>query len=674
MKPPKPGAAASAPRPHLAQIFRGSRITICALLIAVLQSAVFARAEDATALATQISDGAFAMLNQLHGPGGSTANATLGAVAIFAGDAQALSRTLAAGDREGMPSALTTLESDRDAVDNALATNPGLADAAVWKRIKAELAALSKQLGTAGSMPRVSGGGAPSPPAAHASTRSSAPMPAETMPASTMPAALAPASAATSAGTIASTTGAGPRVNIESRTPEGASVRVKGFIEGNSLKRGGIFAGDRELRAFKVGSALGEERINFDIGIESPAPDEVIRVYDADGRMAEAPIADAALAVGSTGSDRAVSAGSGRSETTNAPEIPALRGPTAPASTTMPSTEGGVEVFRNNRDGDSGLAGVNTAEIPSHGAPRKSPSKRHTIGSHLGNVQVTITAANLIDPMTRTYRLAGQIQGRGITRAGIYVNRRLVKPITGSFDANVTSFDEKFVMKDLAGEVTIRAYGVGDQFVESAVDLSTAVASAEIPDSNPMIAGGSMMSGPTIENTSGIMVEITGVGPITRNVYVVTGVISGRSLLAAGLYQNGMLVQRIAVRGGGIGGVIGSLIPGAPHNVSFNVRFNPQAGPATVRAFDSSGGYNEQPVIVAGASPYVPSPYGMNPYGGSPYGYNPYGASPYGYNANPYGYGSAARNPYAGGTLGAPPVNPYIAPTNPFGSPPASSW
>ena len=660
--------AAVARRRRLERLLRAGQVAICAMLLALTQLAGLARAEDPAAIATRISDGAFAMLNGLHVRGAAASNATVGAVAIFAGDAQALSRALAAGDREGAPSALATLESDREAVDIAVASNPGLFNAADWNRIKAEMATLSKQMGPARSSPRAVGGAGTAGPAA--ATHASAASPAATTPAATMPAAAA-AEAATI--TSAATSGAPPRVEIESRTAEGTNVRIKGYIEGSSLKRGGIFAGGHELRAFKIGGALGEQRINFDIGVESPARDAVIRVYDADGRMAEAPIADAGLAAGTSGVDAASSAGRDGSETSDAPEIPALRSSAPASSTAVPTTEGGVEVFRSNREGNSGLGGANTAEIPSHGTPRRSPSKRHTIGSHLGNVQVTITAANLIEPVSQTYELAGQIQGRGITRAGIYVNRRLVKAITAEFGANVTSFDEKFVMKDLGGEVTIRAYGVGDQFVESSVDLPTAMASAEIPDSNPMIAGGSMMSGPTIENDSGIMVQIAAVGQITRNVYVVSGVISGRNLSGAGLYQNGMLVQKIAVRGSGIGGVIGSLIPGASHNISFNVRFNPQAGPATIRAFDSSGGYNEQPVIVAGMSPYGGvSPYGMNPYGGSPYGYNPSGTNPYG--ANPYGYGSARPNPYAGGTLGAPPVNPYIAPTNPFGSPPASSW
>jgi hypothetical protein len=568
-----------------------------------LSRASVARAEDPTAVASRISDGAFAMLNGLHGRGASSANAMVGAVAIFAGDAQALSRMLAAGDRDGAPSALATLESDRDAVDGAVATNPGLLNAGYWKKIKGELAALAKVIGPApGAAPARSAGAAAGASASAASAAAARAAPSATGPPVT--ATGPPVTAAAPPPAAAASSATRPRVEIESRTAEGSGVRVKGYLEGNSLKRGGIYAGGEQLRAFKIGSVIGEQRINFDIGVESPAPGAVIRVYDADGQSAEAPIADATVAAAGAENGATASGGRGRSETADTPEVPALGG--ASASTAVPSTEGGVEVFRNNREGDSGLASVNTAEIPSHGAPRKSPSKRRTIGSHLGNVQVTITAANLIDPVHLIYELAGQIEGQGITRAGIYVHGRLVRPITAKFGSKVKRFHEQFVLKDIVGDVTIRAYGVGEQFVESSVDLSTAMASAGIPDTNPMTAGGSMLSGPTIENDSGLMVEIAAVGQITRNLYVVSGVISGRNLSAAGLYQNGMLVQRIAVRGNGIGGVIGALIPGASHNVSFNVRFNPQAGPAAIRAFDSSGGYNEQPVIV-----------GTNPYGGT---------------------------------------------------------
>jgi hypothetical protein len=637
------------------------------MVLAIVQFADLARAEDPAAAAARISDGAFAMLNGLNARSDAKSNATVGAVAVFAGDAQALSRTLAAGDHGGASSAFAMLESDRDAVDNAVASNPGLPNAADWNRIKSEMAALSKQIAPAGASLRVAARTSvpAAAPASAAAATSAEPLARGTT---------VPATAADSRSFETGKASARPRVVIESRNAEGSSVRVKGYIEGNDLKRGGIFAGAHELRAFKIADVAGEQRINFDIGIESPAPDAMLRVYDADGRIAEAPIANATLAAASSESDMAgVSSAPGRSDSSDAPEIPRLPRSTPASSTEAPTTESGVEVFRNHPDGESGLGSANTAEIPSHGTPRRSPSKRHTMSSHLGNVQITITAANQIGLLPPTYELAGQIHGHGVSRAGIYVSGRLAKPITVQYGSDVTSFDERFTTT--GGDVTIRAFGVGDQFVETSVDLSTAMASA----GTPMIPGGTMLGGSMAGDDSGVLVQIESVGPITRNLYVVSGVISGAHLSGAGLYQNGMLVQRIAVNGGGIGGVLGALIPGASRNVNFNVRFNPQAGPATIRAFDSSGGYNEQPVVVAGMSPYGSSvsPYGMNPYGGSPYGYNPYGTNPYG--TNPYGsYGAGISpyrpNPYSRGTFGAPPIDPYTAPTNPFGSPPASSW
>jgi hypothetical protein len=129
-----------------------------------------------------------------------------------------------------------------------------------------------------------------------------------------------------------------------------------------------------------------------------------------------------------------------------------------------------------------------------------------------------------------------------------------------------------------------------------------------------------------------------------------------------------MLVQNIPVRGGGLGGMLSGLLSGGSRNVNFTARFNPQAGPASIRAFDASGGFAEQPVVAGG--------YGVNPYAGaSPYG-SPYGA-PYGspYGAAPYGTAPYGSNPYTGGAFGSPPINNYAPPTNPF-APPAgsSSW
>jgi hypothetical protein len=631
-------------------------------------------AGDAAATAAQISDGAFAMLNAVNGTDASKS----GPVAIFAGDAHSLSDSVAAGDRAGTASNLAALEGDRSGVDSVVSSNPGLLNASDWNRIKSEMASLSKQLGATAAPP--SAAAAPASTAVPSVHPVSAARPETSAPASTRASAGAsgtpsmPGSAGasgTAPATGSDSAGAPPQVVIESRTPQGTAIHVKGYLEGSGLKRGGIYAGSHELRDFKVGGSGGEVRLNFDIGVESPKPDETIRVYDAAGRMAEARIAP--IDVASTTPD--LSAPPAAPDTSdNAPEIPALPPAAAVASKHAPSIEDGVEVYRNStakNDDDSGVP--NTAEIPSHGAPLPSPSKRHTIGGHLGNVRINVSAVNQIGSTPPTFEIVGQIVGHGITRAGIYLGGRLARPITVEFGDDATSFDEKFTAN--GDEARIRAYGVGDQFVESSVDLSTAtaVASADAPTNSGAMPPGATYGDPAVMGSSGLLVQIAAVGPITSNLYVVSGVISGAHLSAAGLYQNGMLVQRIPIGSGGIGGVISSLIPGSSHNVNFNVRFNPQAGPATIRAFDSSGGYNEQPIILAGGNPYG----GVNPNGANPYG-NSYGSSSYGSPYGSYGsgigppIGSARTNPYAGGSFGPPPINP-LAPVNPFGSPPASS-
>lgn len=659
-------------------------ITLCVIVFSILHFNGVARAGDAAATAAQISDGAFTMLNAANGGDANKPNAALGPIAIFAGDAHSLSDSVAAGDRAGAASDLAALEGDRGAVDRVVSSNPGLLNARDWNRIKSQVDELAKQLG-AGAAP-AHAAVAPAP-ASIPNTRAAAVAPAPASVPNTRAAAMAlapPVTAASASSSLPVPTAPGsasanpsdtvssapPRVVIESRTPEGATVHVKGYLEGSGLKRGGIYAGSRELRDFKVGGVAGEVRLNFDIGVEDPKPNEVIRVYDAAGRIAEAQIADTDVA---SSSDTPAHSYASPDAVGNAPEIPSLP-PSAMVSKHAPSVEDGVEVFRNSTAsvGDEGIP--NTAEIPSHGTPRPSPSKRHTIGGNLGNVQIKVSAVNQLASMPPTFEIIGAIAGHGITRAGIYLDGRLARAITVESGDDATSFDEKFTAN--GGQATIRAYGVGNQFVESSVDLSTAtaMASAEQPMNPGSYPPGATYGEPTVEGNSGLLVQIAAVGPITSNLYVVSGVISGAHLSTAGLYQNGMLVQRIPIGGGGIGGVINSLIPGASHSVNFNVRFNPQAGPATIRAFDSSGGYNEQPIVLAGANPYGGvSSYGANPYG-SPYRASPYGA-PYGSYGTGIGppVGSARTNPYAGGTFGPSPLNPLAPAAGPFGAPPASS-
>jgi hypothetical protein len=188
------------------------------------------------------------------------------------------------------------------------------------------------------------------------------------------------------------------------------------------------------------------------------------------------------------------------------------------------------------------------------------------------------------------------------------------------------------------GTATIRAYGVGSQFIESSIDL------------NASGSGNIGSLGSSMPATSPVAVQITSVHPVLANLYVVSGFITGRNLASAGLYQNGMLAQPIQLNGA-IGSILGALT-GAGQAVNFNVRFNPAMGTAVIRAFDTSGAYSEAPVMAGGGNPYG----GYNPYAG--------GVNPYGGVTNPYG---GVANPYGGvpAPPGEPP-NPYYNPTSPY--------
>jgi hypothetical protein len=353
----------------------------------------------------------------------------------------------------------------------------------------------------------------------------------------------------------------------------------------------------------------------------------VLRVTDVEGRSAEATVIDPSSVVVENPVSATVSSGN-------------------LASTGSSTTDGGVEVYRGSGAGsDNAGGGGNTAEIPSHGPLSPSPSKRHTHGGRLGNVQVNVLAMSQVGASPPTYEAIGQIVGSGITRAGIYVNGRLVKTIAIEDSAGFTSFDETFPMN--GGVATVRAYGVGKQFVEKPLEIANDVTALAPP------APVAPMAPP------GLAVQITTVRPITSNLYVVAGVVSGRNIASAGLYQNGALVQSLNL-GGGLAGLLGAIVPGASRSANFTAQFNPFAGPASVRAFDTSGAFTEQPVMVSGVNPYGASPYaGTNPYGANPYG----GVNPFGAPTSPY-YGTSPPGFYM-----PPPPNPYVGP---YGSRPVA--
>ena len=66
------------------------------------------------------------------------------------------------------------------------------------------------------------------------------------------------------------------------------------------------------------------------------------------------------------------------------------------------------------------------------------------------------------------------------------------------------------------------------------------------------------------------------------------------------------------------------------------VRYSPSAGYASIRAYDQSGNYTEQPIVTGGVNPYG----GINPYAG---GMPAYGTAPVNPNVN--------RRPSTGTTI-----------------------
>ena len=89
----------------------------------------------------------------------------------------------------------------------------------------------------------------------------------------------------------------------------------------------------------------------------------------------------------------------------------------------------------------------------------------------LTDVQINILGVQQSISEPGSYRVIGQIAGNNVHRAGIYIDGRLVKPIAVTPGSD-TSFNVSFTM--FGKEASIRAYGVGSNYVESSIDLSTA--------------------------------------------------------------------------------------------------------------------------------------------------------------------------------------------------------
>jgi hypothetical protein len=401
-------------------------MTLSIAAIALAGSAISPRsslAQDADSQAVDLSNHAFAMLNQVN-LASNKAAPMLAPAASLAGDAQTLATALTTHDNPGASSAMASILSDRDKIDAAAKIAAGNCPAE-WIDVRQKIAALEKIVPVskgAGSI--ASSDAAASAPDSHASV---APPAGETMPVA-------------------------PKIEIESRVFKGGDVRVKGFLEGTDLKSAGIFDGDTKTRDIEVAGVPGEQRINFDLAVEQPSSSETIRVTDSYGREAQAMVEPDPAGVGAMkGSEELIEVDPG------ATASPGEAGPIAdsPIASAGPS------------DSDS----ENTAEIPREDEAM-SPSRRHIdANSNLGpltNVQINVVDAEEVMSAPGNVEVVGQIAGPGVRRAGVYVNGRLAKLIPVS-PSGYSAFDLTFPMP-AGSDARIRAYGNGNDFVEASID------------------------------------------------------------------------------------------------------------------------------------------------------------------------------------------------------------
>jgi hypothetical protein len=517
-------------------------------------------AEDLKSTSAHLADESFALLDRLSKQSADNPNPLLGLVAAFAGDADSLRQSVALGDLQSASSSLASLQTDRAAVDQALRLHPDAIPVQGWNALSQQVDNLARKIPPC----RAHCGRPPD-----AVSRSGAASPA-----------------------TASDAADAPRIVIASRESGDGIVHLKGYFEGRGLKSAGIYEGSTRLKAFNVNGVLGRQRVEFDLRFADPSAATVLRVADGDDRTAEAPIIDPNL---------------------QAPPLPPASEISVGSAPSTVSTDVGETSPRLGEE--SGVA-----EIPSHGPLLPSPSKRHTLASKLGDVRINILGVTRTRNLPPTYEIFGQIIGRGITSAGIYLDGNLLQRIPITDSASYTSFDQQIVAQ--GGSTTIRAYSVGNQFIEQSVDLLDAEDNSEFRDN----ANSGLLT-PAPVAGAGIAIQVTGVRPAGGSLYLVNGIISGPDIASAGLYQNGVLAQNIVVATG-LTGALGALIPGWSHSINFSARFNPYVGPATVRAFNSAGAFTEQPVVIAGVSPST-APWPT---------YSATGTAPFGRGLPPSGY------------------------------------
>jgi hypothetical protein len=397
-----------------AQAVRASA-AILAFALAVF-APVATRADSPQAVASGLSDAAFAMLNSIDAD--AKAGAMLPPVASLASDAQSLSGALDKGDRAAAGHAMAAIVKDRNQIDAARAVK-GAPELPQWNSIKGQIAALEAQVTP------VAGPIATSAPPASSVLTPSASLPPE-----------APKA---------------PQVVISSRSFTGGGVRVRGFFEGTDLRSAGIFDGSTPIKTITVTDVSGEQRVNFDFGLQDPSPSQTLEVTDALGRVARAPLAPdaAALTHSPDGREKMIELGGGEldSEAVASADPAAVPGP------------------RNNTEEIPRADGSEDAT----GAPgRRLPGG---VEGPLTNVQINVLGVMPSPSQPGSYEVIGQISGAGVHRAGVYENGRLMKSIPISGGA-YNSFDVIFQMAP-GQQASIRAYGVGSNFVEASVDANS---------------------------------------------------------------------------------------------------------------------------------------------------------------------------------------------------------
>ncbi|MDO8433035.1 MAG: hypothetical protein Q7S58_11565 [Candidatus Binatus sp.] len=400
---------------------RGARIITalsrcCAILgLLLLATPPVSSADDMQATASQLSDNAFRLLNSIN-TGAGKAGPILAPVASLAGDAQTLSAALTANDRDEASRAMTSILSDRAQINSLTASGSNGMNLAEWNALKSQISELEKNIPAA----KV----APASVTSRAATLSSiAPPSAERLPAA-------------------------PKIQIASRVFKEGAVRVKGFLQGTDLKSAGIYDGEQKSRDIDVASTRGEQRVNFDFTIRSPSPAESIRVSDSYGREAHATVApDASMAAATHGREELIEVEPGAGSGGRTIEGPIASSGPAP---------------RNN-----------TAEIPRPGDADSPSRRRMGAGPSLGgltDVQINVIDAEEVMGAPGNVEVVGQIAGRGVKRAGVYVNGRLAKAIPLSA-GGFSGFDVTFPMPPRS-DAKIRAYGNGADFVEASIDTT----------------------------------------------------------------------------------------------------------------------------------------------------------------------------------------------------------